>query len=385
MTLHKNKRSPQAILPPKTIGIIGGGQLGRMMAIAAKYMGYNVIVLDPTENCPTVQVADDQIIAPYDDMKAIKKLTENCDVITYEFENVDLKAATYIESAGKLPQGALALEITQNREAEKTLMRDAGIPVADFTIVRNEAECRAALQHVTYPVVIKTCHGGYDGKGQLKLDSDEQIEEAIQFVQQDGPFIIENWLSFDKEISVVFTRSHDGKMTYFPLAENIHKDHILYETIAPARVSDEVKEKALQAAKVLAERVNVVGTFAIEMFVQGEDIYINEMAPRPHNSGHYTIESCNVSQFTQHIRAICHLPLIPIEQLQEAVMINVLGENMERALQAMQTMPNSFVHLYGKDVAQPKRKMGHVTFIGQSLADIDPHVKRYEQLLTNDT
>lgn len=367
------------VLPPQTIGIIGGGQLGRMMAIAARYNGYKIVVLDPTPNCPTAQVSDEQIVAAYDDMDAIKELTEKSDVVTYEFENVDLEAARYIEAKGKLPQGSYALQITQNREAEKTLMNEAGLPVAPFTIVHNGDECHKALNNVTFPSVIKTCTGGYDGKGQLKIESEADIEAAVQFADQGGTFIIEEWISFDQEISVVFTRGLDGTITFFPLAGNEHRDHILAVTYAPADVSEIVKEKALQAAKTLAEKINVVGTFAIEMFVKGNDIYINEMAPRPHNSGHYTIESCNVSQFSQHIRAICGLPLPEVKQLQEALMINILGEHMPRALRAMKHLPNANVHLYGKAEAKEKRKMGHVTFTANTLEELLTLKQAYEE------
>ncbi len=376
--MQKNK-SHSSILPPQTIGIIGGGQLGRMMAIAARYMGYRIIVLDPTPNCPTAQIADEQITAPYDDMNAIRELVEKADVVTYEFENVDLEAARYIEAKGKLPQGAYALEVTQNREAEKTLMKENGIPVPPFSIVRDGKECRTALEYTSFPAVIKTCRGGYDGKGQLKLESESDIEAAVRFAEQGGTFIIEEWIDFDKEISVVFTRSQDGEIAFFPLAENVHRDHILAETYAPANVPETVKEKALAAAKVLAEKINVVGTFAIEMFVKGDDIYINEMAPRPHNSGHYTIESCNVSQFEQHIRAICLLPLKKIEQHKPALMINVLGEDVGRAQKALQRLPKASVHLYGKVEAKPKRKMGHITFIADNFEELAALKKAYEE------
>src|SRR5699024_1556873 len=217
--LEKNN----VILPPKTIGIIGGGQLGRMMAIAARYMGYQIAVLDPTPNCPTAQVADNHIIAAYDDMDAIKELTEISDVVTYEFENVDLTAATYIEKEGKLPQSAYALEVTQNREKEKKLMKSAHLPVPDFTIVKNETECREAFKSISFPSVIKTCRGGYDGKGQLKLESQADMGQAIEFVEKNKHCIIEQWLTFDKEISVVFTRSLSGDITFFPIPENEHK------------------------------------------------------------------------------------------------------------------------------------------------------------------
>lgn len=370
------------ILPAQTIGIIGGGQLGRMMAIAAKYMGYNVIVLDPTPNCPTAQVSDGQIVAAYDDMEAIKELTEKSDVVTYEFENVDLDAATFIEEAGKLPQGAFALEVTQNREKEKNLMREIGLPVPNFSIVHNGTECEAALEKITLPAVIKTCRGGYDGKGQLKIESEQDKEAAIQFADQGGTFIIEEWITFDKEISTVFTRSQSGEIMFFPIAENDHKDHILYETIAPARISDELNRKAKEAASLLAEKMNVVGTFAIEMFVKGEEIFINEMAPRPHNSGHYTIEACSESQFSQHIRAICGLPLPEIRLHQNAMMINVLGEDMLKALRALGKLPEAHVHLYGKKEAKEKRKMGHVTFIAHDQDELNTYKRAYEEVIT---
>lgn len=376
--MQENKRETVQILPPHTIGIIGGGQLGRMMSIAAKYLGYKTIVLDPTPNCPTSQVADSQIVAAYDDMDAIIELTNKCDVITYEFENVDLTAAKYIEKAGKLPQGALALEITQNRQAEKELMQDATLPVPAFAIVENGEMTQEALKTIPLPAVIKSCRGGYDGKGQLKIATKADIAAAIAYADQPGTFIVEQWISFDKEISTIFTRSQAGEIEFFPLAENKHKDHILYETIVPARISREVEIKAYKAATVLANKVNVVGTFAIEMFIAGDEIYINEMAPRPHNSGHYTIEACNVSQFTQHIRAICGLPLMEVTLLAPTRMINVLGEDMPRAMRALIDIPNSFLHLYGKEEVMAKRKMGHITFIGENSETVELLKEMYE-------
>ena len=366
-------------LPSQTIGIIGGGQLGRMMALAARHMGYRIAVLDPTPDCPTAQVADHTITAAYDDMDAIKELSSVSDVVTYEFENVDLKAASYLEKEEKLPQGAYALEITQNREKEKQLMKKLGLPVPEFAIVHNGKECEKALQNFTLPAVIKTCSGGYDGKGQIKLMSENDVQAAINFAEKNKHCIIEQWVPFDKEISVVFTRSQSGEITYFPLAENEHKDQILFKTTAPAQVSNEIKEKAIKAAETLAVEMNIVGTFAIELFVKGNGIYLNEMAPRPHNSGHYTIEGCNISQFAQHVRSICGLPLAEIELLQPAVMVNILGENMDRTLHFMQENPEPFVHLYGKAEAKEKRKMGHVTFLGKTIENLQETVKQLEE------
>ncbi|MDY0406626.1 5-(carboxyamino)imidazole ribonucleotide synthase [Virgibacillus sp. 179-BFC.A HS] len=360
----------EKILPPQTIGIIGGGQLGRMMALAAKYMGYQVVVLDPTENCPTAQVADKQITATYDNLQAIRELIAISDVITYEFENVSLKTATYIQKEGKLPQGCRALEVTQNRELEKRAMEEANLPVAPYRIVHDEKECGEALQQLVLPTVMKTCSGGYDGKGQLKIETAEQVQEAMAFVAEKGTCIIEQWVDFDKEISVVFSRSQSGEIQYFPIAENEHRNHILYKTTVPAAISEKVIDKALHAARLLADQLQVVGTSAIEMFVKGDNIYLNEMAPRPHNSGHYTIESCNISQFGQHIRAICNLPLMKVKQLQAAVMVNILGQDLPAALEILQANGQASVHIYGKENAKENRKMGHITYVAETLEEV---------------
>ncbi|WP_163581745.1 5-(carboxyamino)imidazole ribonucleotide synthase [Gracilibacillus saliphilus] len=349
-----------------TIGIIGGGQLGRMMTTVAKHMGYRVMVLDPTPDCPTAQVADEQIVAAYDDLDAVRELAEKSDVVTYEFENVDLTAAQIIEDAGILPQGANSLKVTQDRELEKKAMVDSNQPVADFAIVTTPEELQTAVEQIGYPSVAKTCRGGYDGKGQVKLSNKTDIETAVEMLQQADRLIIEKWVPFDKEISIVFTRSLAGEITYFPVAENIHRDHILHATIAPARVSEQIAKKARQAAKAIGETIGVVGTFAIEMFVCGEDILINELAPRPHNSGHFTIEACDVSQFEQHVRAICGLPLIPVHSHGGAVMVNLLGKDVEPFFNQLDDHPHAHIHMYGKAENKPLRKMGHVTFIGDN-------------------
>lgn len=370
----------QTILPPKTIGIIGGGQLGRMMALAARYMGYKIVVLDPTPNCPTAQIADEQIIAAYNDIEAIQKLMDKSDVVTYEFENVDLQAASLIEKTGKLPQGAFALEITQDRKKEKELIRELGLSVADFEIVENGLECRKVLEEFPLPAVIKTCHGGYDGKGQVKLESRDDFKEAIELAESASPCIIEKWIPFDLEISTVFTRSIVGEIEFFPIAENDHRDQILYKTTVPAKVQSLVTEKAYEAARKLAERMDIVGTFTVEMFVSQDKIYLNEMAPRPHNSGHYTIEACSTSQFTQHIRAICGLRLVPVRLLEPSIMLNILGENMPGVMKAMPKLREGFIHLYGKEEAKTKRKMGHVTFIGETSTNVDDQVATFLEL-----
>ncbi|WP_173917436.1 5-(carboxyamino)imidazole ribonucleotide synthase [Halobacillus sp. Marseille-Q1614] len=361
----------KVVKPGDTIGILGGGQLGRMMAVAAKHMGYRIAVLDPAEDCPCAQTADIHIKAEYDDTAAAKELLEVSDVVTYEFENVDLKVAKLLEEAGKLPQGAYSLEVTQNREKEKQVAVDAGLPVAEFAIIESWDELNEAVETIGYPSVVKTISGGYDGKGQLKLESKRDLMDAESFLKEGGKYIVEQWLQFDLEISQVFTRSLDGDITYFPIGENAHRNQILHETRVPAPISSKVEEKVHEAVAVLSEKMNIAGTFAVEMFVKDGEIYINEMAPRPHNTGHYTIEACNVSQFEQHIRAICGLPLLPIYSFPAAVMVNVLGKHREILLSKLADYQNMHLHDYGKQESRTNRKMGHITFIGESLKDID--------------
>ncbi|WP_053217316.1 5-(carboxyamino)imidazole ribonucleotide synthase [Virgibacillus senegalensis] len=358
------------VLPGGTIGILGGGQLGRMMATTAKHMGYRITVLDPTPDCPAAQVSDYHIIAAYDDMEAIKQLAEISDVVTYEFENVDLQAARYLEREGVLPQGAELLQVTQDRETEKKRLVESGLSVPAFTIIEDGQQLSAAVAKVGLPFVLKTCRGGYDGKGQMTAKTEEDLAKAYQFITNSGRCILEEWIPFDKEISVVFTRSTTGEITFFPVAENEHKNHILHKTKAPAAVSDAVRDKALTAAKTAAESLAVVGTFAIEMFVAGEQVLINEMAPRPHNSGHFTIEACNVSQFEQHVRAVCGLPLVPVWFHGAAIMKNLLGEEMTACLEDISSFAEGHLHIYGKNGVKPNRKMGHITFVGRKLTDL---------------
>ncbi len=355
-----------SLLYGKTIGIIGGGQLGRMMATALRHMGYRLIVLDPTPDCPAAQLADGQIVAQYDDLDAIKQLREQTDVVTYEFENVDLKAARYLEAEGVLPQGAKSLEITQDREKEKQAMLDSHQPVSPFKIVTSEQELDEAIQTIGLPAVVKTCRGGYDGKGQVKLKTKKDLPAVFDMLEQGERLIYEAFVTFDCEISVVFTRSVDGDIRYFPIGENVHRDHILHTTTVPASVQDAVLDKAKQAAKEIAETIEVVGTFTLELFVKGEEIYVNELAPRPHNSGHYTIEACNVSQFEQHIRAIVGLPLLPVYFHGASQMINLLGDNLDQYFNYPERLTDVHIHMYGKSDIKPKRKVGHLTIVAES-------------------
>ncbi|WP_040036654.1 5-(carboxyamino)imidazole ribonucleotide synthase [Bacillus thermotolerans] len=362
--------SRKMIMPGQTIGIIGGGQLGRMMALAAKEAGFKIAVLDPGENSPCGQVADIEINAAYDDPAALDKLAEVSDVITYEFENIDYEGLKKLEEKAFIPQGAELIRVTQNRVAEKEIITKAGVPVAPYEVIQETKDIEAAINTLGYPAVLKTARGGYDGKGQFVIKEASQIKEAAALLEH-GVCVLERWIPFKMEISVIVTRNLEGEATYFPVGENIHKENILHETIVPARTSDDVKAKAVEAAGKIAEALSLVGTLAVEMFVTEDGgIYINELAPRPHNSGHYSIEACDISQFGQHVRAVCNWPLRTPELLKPAVMVNILGEHMEGVLQSIAEYPAWSVHLYGKEEAKVKRKMGHITVLTEDIAAV---------------
>ena len=355
------------ILPGQTIGIIGGGQLGKMMALSAKAMGFRVIVLDPTEDCPCGQVADKHIVGGYDDLSKIKQLSDGSDVITYEFENIDANALAWLNEHAYVPQGTELLRVTQDRIDEKSNIEAAGVRVAPYTVVTREEDVRAGVEKLGLPAVLKTARGGYDGKGQLVLRSVEDIALAETLVSQ-GECVLEKWIPFEKEISLIITRSTNGESAVFPVAENIHKDNILHQTIVPARISSAAEEKAIVAAKQIASALELVGTLAVEMFLaKNDELYINELAPRPHNSGHYSIEACETSQFEQHIRAVCGWPLGKTNLLKPAVMVNILGEHQQPLMDRIAELQDWKIHLYGKKEAKHKRKMGHVTLLRETV------------------
>lgn len=351
----------KTILPGQTIGVIGGGQLGQMMTLAAKSMGFRVIVLDPTPNSPCGQVADEQIVAAYNDLAAVKILAEKTDVITYEFENIDANALSWLTNHAYVPQGTEILRVTQNRIYEKATIQKAGVPVVPYEVILNQTELEHGLENLGYHAVLKTATGGYDGKGQLVIKTEHDRISAASLLST-GPCVLEQWIPFTKEVSVIVSKNPDGETAVFPVAENIHCNNILHQTIVPARIDKETEEKAMAAAKKIAEFLHLIGTLAVEMFVTEDgEIYINELAPRPHNSGHYSIEACMTSQFEQHIRAICNLPLGSTALLKPAVMVNILGEHLEPLLENLHHFKHWKIHLYGKNEAKPGRKMGHLT------------------------
>lgn len=357
----------QFIKPGQTIGIIGGGQLGRMMTFSAKEAGFRVIVLEPAPDSPAGQVADEQIVAAYDDRTALARLAEKSDVITYEFENIDYEALDWLTKKAFIPQGSELIKVTQDRILEKQALTDAGVKVAPYAVIRNEKDLQQKLEKIGFPCVLKTSRGGYDGKGQYVIKEAQDVQEAAQLLTH-GPCVLEAWIPFEKEISVVMARSIEGELNCFPIGENIHVNNILHETIVPARILPHLKGKIVELARKIANQLNLVGTLAVELFLTEDgQLYVNELAPRPHNSGHYTIEACNISQFGQHIRAVCGWPLQDSKLLKSAVMINVLGQHVDGVIREIPQRTDWAVHFYGKNEAKHNRKMGHVTILTENV------------------
>nr|WP_248929785.1 5-(carboxyamino)imidazole ribonucleotide synthase [Paenibacillus hamazuiensis] len=370
MTSDKAKK----ILPGSTIGVLGGGQLGRMLALAGRHMGYRFVTLDPTPDAPCGQVADRQITAAYHDVTAAAILAEQCDVITYEFENVDAAVTEMLMNESYVPQGSELLYTTQHRIREKQAIEAAGVQVAPYEEIHSLAGLKEAVGRFGMPCVLKTATGGYDGKGQWVIRSEEEIEDAYEtLLKAKTDLVLEKFIRFEKEISVIAARSPRGEVRAFPAAENVHVDNILHLSIVPARVDAHILQKAEQLAVRIAESMEVIGLIAVEMFLTPDgELYVNELAPRPHNSGHYTMEACKTSQFEQHIRAICNLPLGSTELMSPVVMVNVLGEHVQPVLdflEAQEKDPEEAtvkVHLYGKHEAKPKRKMGHLNVLADT-------------------
>ncbi|CEH28143.1 phosphoribosylaminoimidazole carboxylase [Aneurinibacillus migulanus] len=370
----------KVIKPGATIGILGGGQLGRMMALAGRASGYRFATLDPTEDCPCAQVCDKHVEAGYDNVDGALELAQASDVITYEFENVDVNVAAVLEEKSYVPQGSELLRITQNRIREKSTLSSYGIPVAPFLVIESEADAESAVKELGLPAVMKTATGGYDGKGQYVIRKLEEAAVAYRELAKAGTeIIIEQFIPFTVEISVIAARSVSGEIKTFPVAENVHRENILHLSIVPARIGQAIAERAEELAGTIAEKLQVVGLIAVEMFVTEDGhVLVNELAPRPHNSGHYTMNACVTSQFEQHIRAICDLPLGETELLSPVVMVNVLGEHLAPVLDKIEKLPSSAkLHLYGKKDSKPKRKMGHINVLAGS---VEAALSKIEQL-----
>ena len=367
----------KVIKPGSTIGILGGGQLGRMIAIAGRNMGYRFNTLDPTPDSPCGQVADRQLLASFSDLNAAKELAQFSDVITYEFENVDSHVASILETTSYVPQGSGLLKITQNRIREKTTLQSFDVPVAPFKVIEAEKDIYSAAESLGLPCVMKTATGGYDGKGQWVIRSKDDIKMAVEAWNKAGiDMIIEQFIPFSKELSVIVARNIQGQTKTFPVAENVHINNILHQSIVPARITDEQTIQAEAVALKIADSLQVAGLIAVEMFLSNDgEIIVNELAPRPHNSGHYSMDACITSQFEQHIRAICGLPLGDTTLLSPIIMVNILGQHVSKVLDKIDKLPPSAkIHLYGKKESVENRKMGHINFLGPTLEHVNQQI-----------
>ncbi|WP_288529795.1 5-(carboxyamino)imidazole ribonucleotide synthase [uncultured Secundilactobacillus sp.] len=361
--------SNDVILPPATIGIIGGGQLGQMMALVAKSMGYKVGVLDPTPEAPAAQVADFQIIADYTDVKSLTQLAHASAVLTYEFENVDQQALQQVTAIAAVPQGIDLLTVTGNRLNEKRFCVAHGLPVTPFSEIHTIGDLERARQEIGCPGILKTVTGGYDGHGQVDINETTDLETIAPQLSQ-TTWIYERRQTFDRELSIMVTQDGRGQTVTFPVSENQHRHHILKTSIVADQLSQPVVDQAQKIAGEVAQALALRGVLGIEFFERPDgQLMINELAPRPHNSGHYSIEACNVSQFEAHIRSICGLPIPPIQQTQKAVMVNLLGDDLVIARQKLVQHPEWHFHDYGKQTIRTGRKMGHITVTG---SDLDP-------------
>lgn len=357
------------------IGIIGGGQLGKMMILEAKKMGFYVTILDPTKKCPADSIADQHLAADFDDREAIRKLAQKSDLITYEFEHIEVEVLKELESEDyKIYPTARSLEIIQNKYHQKNILKQDQIAVPDFKKVSGPADIKDAAEEFGYPLMLKSCTGGYDGKGNALIDSQDEVESAYQELGAGKtPLMAEKYIPFKKEISIIAARGLTGEMKVYPVGENDHRDNILYETKVPAEISAELEKEAEEFAREVLKVFAGVGIFCVEMFVTEDDqLLVNEIAPRPHNSGHYTIEGCVTSQFEQHVRAITALPLGDTTLLRPAVMRNILGSGEEGKVEIIGLEPalaveGVKVHIYQKTISRPGRKMGHLTVTADNL------------------
>ena len=351
-------------LPPgSTIGIMGGGQLGRMTALAAAPFGYRCHVFTPETGSPTEQVCDAATVASYDDTDALEAFAAAVDVVTFEFENVPYESVQLLESRVPVRPGWNVLRVSQDRLAEKEFINGLGVPTTPYRAVRNVEELKSAISAIGMPSVLKTARLGYDGKGQIIITPETDPAEAWASIKPEasgGEAILEAFVDLALEVSVIVGRADSGEWAAFPVVENRHKNHILNTTHAPAPVSSSLAERAEQAACRIASELGVVGLLAVEMFITTDDeLLINEIAPRPHNSGHWSMDACNCCQFEQFIRAVAGLPLGAVERHHDAIMQNLIGDEIEQWRSAV-SEANAHVHVYGKAEARPGRKMGHI-------------------------
>ncbi|MGD2172200.1 MAG: 5-(carboxyamino)imidazole ribonucleotide synthase [Gammaproteobacteria bacterium] len=373
-----------AILPGSRLGMLGGGQLGRMFVIAARTLGYDVIVLDPDEHSPAGGLASEHLCCKYDDMGALDYLAEQCAVVTTEFENIPAATLAYLANSVPVHPSADALQIAQHRRLEKEFFRGLGLGTADFVGIENRADLDRA-RDFAFPGILKTSMLGYDGKGQIPCDDFTGLEAAYLKLGK-NPCLLEQRIELEAEISVVLGRSLAGEVSCFPPAQNTHADGILDVSLAPAPVAPELAEAAIDAATRIAHGLEYCGVLAVEFFISRDRrVLVNEMAPRPHNSGHYTIDGCDTSQFEQQLRMICDLPAGSCRQHTPVAMWNLMGDIWPEIgiprWDALLGFGQAKLHLYGKTEARPGRKMGHVNCLGDTLDSAAELLERVREVV----
>ena len=352
----------------QSIGIVGGGQLGKMMAQSAQKMGYKVNILDPDPTCTARFVAHQFIESPYNDLDGLKQLSAVSDVITYEFENINADTLKEICAENDVPQGYETVGILQNRLTEKEAIASSGAIVVPYHQVDSKETLDQAIADLDYPIVLKTVFGGYDGKGQLVLKSSDQLEEAYKMAQS-AVLVAEKMIALDREISITASRNLQGEICYFPVQENIHRNQILFKTTV--KKAHAYTEQAIAEVEKIISKIHFVGTFTVEFFIdKAGKLYVNEIAPRPHNSGHYSIEACDYSQFDTHILSVIgHSLPQSITLHEDAVMYNLLGQDLDAMEHYFPDHPEWHIHVYGKEVRKENRKMGHITLLLDGKAD----------------
>ena len=376
------------IEPGSTIGVLGGGQLGRMFAMAARRLGYRVHTLAPDDDTPTGQIADVEAVASYDDIDAIRKFAQHVDVVTFEFENISAAAVTAAEAVAIVRPNGRALAVAQHRIREKTFLAERGLPVTPFAPVRSVDELASALDIVGCPAVLKTAAFGYDGKGQVAIDTPTAAPAAWDAIGR-AEAILEAFIDLDREISVIGARGVAGEWSHFGPIENAHSRHILDVSVSPADIPAATATLAVDVTRQIMAALDYIGILCVEFFVARDGrLMVNEIAPRPHNSGHLTFDACRTSQFEQQLRAICGLPLGSPEQLMPAAMANLLGDLWEGGVpewSAALAVPEVKLHLYGKAAARPGRKMGHLTALASTGAEAKGLVTRARTALVTRT
>lgn len=360
------------ILPGSTLGMLGGGQLGRMFTIAARTMGYEVVVLDPDKESPAGKLATTHICADYSDQSALEKIADNCDAVTTEFENVPASTLEALAKNGPVRPGAKAVTIAQDRIHEKNFLKDNGFATAPFAVIHSLEDLQKSINEIGTPAILKVSRFGYDGKGQFGINAESDIEKAWQTLQGEA-CVLEQRMPLDIEVSVVLARGIEAEVVTYPVAENIHESGILDVSVVPARIDDTLESNVIDMAKQIANALDYVGVMAVEFFISNGKLLVNEIAPRPHNSGHYTLDACMTDQFEQQVRAVCGLPLGETTLLSPVVMINMLGDiwhaGKEPKWQKLLDHPNVKLHLYGKCEARPGRKMGHFNVLSTNIND----------------